>query len=114
MMGQLPVALPAPVRNAIDAINTGNTAAFLALFAPTTGCVIDYGREFRGIEAIRSWSDREFIGQQVKLQVATFYLTDEDRAVVISKVAGRGFESPNTFTFHVDGDFLAHMGTSRF
>jgi hypothetical protein len=114
MMGQLPVPLPAPVRKAINAVNSGDTAAFLALFAPNTGCVTDWGREFRGLQAIRSWSNHEFIGQQVKLQVATFYLTGEGDTVVIADVAGHGFKSPNAFTFHVDGELLATMGTSRY
>jgi hypothetical protein len=114
MMGQLPVPLPAPVRKAINAVNSGDTGAFLALFAPNTGYVTDWGREFRGVQAIRSWSNHEFIGQQVKLQVATFYLTGEGDTVVIADVAGHGFKSPNAFTFHVDGELLANMGTSRY
>lgn len=108
-MGQL----PAPVRQAISAVNFGDTGAFLALFTPNTGYVTDWGREFRGLQAIRSWSNHEFIGQQVKLQVATFYLTGEGDTVVIADVAGHGFKSPNAFTFHVDGELLANMGTSR-
>src|SRR5437588_1290760 len=112
-MGQLPVPLPSPVRKAINAVNSGDTGAFLALFAPNTGSVTDWGREFRGVQEIRSWSNHEFIGQQVKLQVATFYLTGEGDTVVIADVAGHGFNSPNAFTFHVDGELLANMGTSR-
>jgi hypothetical protein len=113
-MDQLSVPLPAPVRKAINAVNAGDTSAFLALFTPNAGYVKDWAREFRGIRAIRSWSNHEFIGQQVKLQVATFYLTDEGDTVVIAEVAGSGFKSPNAFTFHVDGELLANMHTTRF
>ena len=113
-MGQLRLPLPAPVHAAITAINAADTAAFLALFAPNTGYVEDWGREFRGIEAIRSWSDHEFIGQRIKLRVASFYLTGDGDTVVIAEVCGFGFKSPNAFTFRVDGQLLASMGTSRF
>jgi ketosteroid isomerase-like protein len=109
-MGQL----PAPVRKAINAVNTGDTAAFLALFDPNSGCVTDCGRQFRGTQAIQSWSNNEFIGQKVKLQVATFHLTGEGDTVVVAEVGGFGFKSPNAFTFHVDGEVLTNMRTSRF
>jgi ketosteroid isomerase-like protein len=112
LMSQLP--LPAPVREAINAVNAGDIEAFLALFAPDTGYVKDWGRKFRGIEAIRSWGNHEFFGQHVKLQPADFYLTGEGDTVVIAEVGGFGFRSPNAFTFHVDGKLLANMRTSRY
>ncbi|ORA07952.1 nuclear transport factor 2 family protein [Mycobacterium arosiense] len=113
-MGHLPVRLPAPVRKAIDAVNKGDTAAFVALFSPKTGYVSHCGREFHGLDAIRSWSNHEFIGQQVKLRVANFYLTDEGDAVIIAEVVCDGLTSPNAITFHVDGELLANMRTSPF
>ncbi|MCV7259186.1 nuclear transport factor 2 family protein [Mycobacterium shimoidei] len=113
-MGRLPVPLPGPVRKAINAVNAGDTRSFLALFTPNTGYVKDWGRKFRGSEAIRSWSNREFIGRHVKLQVATFYLTDEGDTVVIAEVGGFGFKSPCAFTFHVDGELLTNMRTCRY
>lgn len=57
--------LPAPERAALDAASTG---AFLACF-PHDGVLDDWGRRFRGHEAIRRRSDREFIGVQVTLAV---------------------------------------------
>ena len=39
--------LPAPVRRAIDAVNAGDTDAFLAEFA-TDGWIDDNGRRFNG------------------------------------------------------------------
>ena len=60
--------LPGPVAAAIDAANANDTAAFLACFIPD-GVVDDWGREFRGPDEIRVWSDREFIGAHVSLDV---------------------------------------------
>ena len=53
---------------AIEAANAGDTEAFLACFTPD-GVVDDWGREFRGPDEIRGWSDREFIGVHVSLDV---------------------------------------------
>jgi hypothetical protein len=62
-------AVPAPVAAAIDAANRGDKDAFLACFTPD-GVVDDWGREFRGPDAITAWSDKEFIGVDVSLAVA--------------------------------------------
>ena len=60
--------LPAPVQAAVDAANRGDVEAFLGVFAEA-GVVDDWGREFAGRNAIRGWSDAEFIGKQVTLAV---------------------------------------------
>lgn len=106
--------LPVPVRKAIDAVNTADIEAFLALFTPDSGYVKDWGREFRGIEAIRFWSNREFIGKHVKIHMATSYVTEEGDIVVVGDVGGFGFKSPNAFAFQVDGELLANLRTTRF
>src|SRR6201995_5671102 len=56
--GSVPAALPAPVRAVVDAANAGDADAFVACFPPS-GFVDDWGRQFRGHEAIRGWSDQE-------------------------------------------------------
>ncbi len=53
-------------------------------------------------------------GNQVKLQVANFYLTETGDTVVIAFVGGYGFKSPNAFTFRVDGELLTNMETTRY
>jgi len=60
--------LPDPVAAALEAANANDTAAFLACFTPD-GVVDDSGREFRGPDEIRAWSDREFIGVHVSLDL---------------------------------------------
>jgi hypothetical protein len=104
------VSLPAPVQAFFDATNAGDTAAFLAAFAPD-GVVDDWGREFHGHEAIRRWSDGENIGVH-----ATFDVTDvtvENGAyVVTATVGGGGFNGPSRFTFQVAGDQVTRMTIS--
>ncbi|GAB2667401.1 hypothetical protein GCM10027169_31720 [Gordonia jinhuaensis] len=99
--------LPAPVRASIDATNTGDQTAFLATFADD-GVVDDWGREFTGRDEIAGWSDAEFIGKHVTLEV-TNVRNIGHQAVVIAKVGGDGFNGPSTFTYDVTGDQVAKM-----
>jgi hypothetical protein len=101
------VILPGTVRNAVDAANRGDVEAFVDSFVPT-GVVDDWGREFAGPEAIRGWSDAEFIGKQVTLDV-TEVETGGARTVVTAQVGGNGFNGPSHFTFESDGALLARM-----
>ena len=101
------IDLPAPVRAAIDAANANDTDAFLACFPPD-GVVDDWGREFTGHNEIRGWSDHEFIGVKVNLNVVQVAI--EDVAVVVTaQVGGDGFNGPSHFTFDVRADQLASM-----
>jgi hypothetical protein len=99
--------LPAPVQRLLDAANANDTDAFLATFTPD-GVVDDWGREFRGADAIRGWSDREFIGVRVALDV-TDVAREGDATVVTAQVGGDGFNGPSHFAFAVDGDRVARM-----
>ena len=59
-------APPEPVARLLQAANDHDTDAFLAGFTDD-GVVDDWGREFAGADAIRGWSDKEFIGVDVTL-----------------------------------------------
>jgi uncharacterized protein (TIGR02246 family) len=96
-----------PVQDAVDAANRGDVEAFLDTFTDD-GVVDDWGREFAGRDAIRGWSDAEFIGKQVTLEV-TAVEPDGDRTVVTAQVGGNGFNGPSHFTFDLDGSRLARM-----
>jgi hypothetical protein len=100
-------APPAPVTAAIDAANAGDTAAFLGTFT-ADGYVDDWGRTFRGADAIRGWSDAEFIGKQVRLDVDMVEVRGAD-VVVLATVGGHGFNGPSHFTFRVEGGRNASM-----
>jgi hypothetical protein len=99
--------LPAPVAALLAAANGHDAGAFLASFT-ADGVVDDWGREFRGAEAIRGWSDSEFIGVSVTLDV-TAVEPRGDETVVTAQVGGDGFNGPSHFTFRVVGDRVARM-----
>jgi hypothetical protein len=99
--------LPQAVRTLLAAANDNDIDAFLAAFT-TDGVVDDWGREFRGAERIHGWSDDEFIGKQVSLNVTGVEEAD-GATVVTAKVGGNGFNGPSHFSFVVDGDLVARM-----
>jgi SnoaL-like domain len=99
--------LPAPVQAAVDAANRGDVDAFLGVFTEA-GAVDDWGREFTGRNAIRQWSDAEFIGKQVTLAV-TDVEHDGARTVVSAEVGGNGFNGPSHFSFDLDGPRITRM-----
>lgn len=102
-------ALPPPVRKAIDAANAADTDAFSALFTPTDGCVDDRGREFRGADAIRRWSDAQLRHTNIRIAVIDFHQIGERETVVIADVSGDVFNGTTTYEFGVDGDRLTNL-----
>ncbi len=99
--------LPAPVAALLDAANANDTEAFLGSLT-ADAVVDDWGREFRGPDAIRGWSDGEFIGVAVTLDVTDVERRD-DETTVTATVGGDGFNGPSHFTFRVSGDRVARM-----
>lgn len=95
------------VARAVDATNAGDLNAFLACFA-ADGAVDDWGRIFSGHDGIRGWSDAEYIGKQVSLDVDGV-THDGDTTTVHAQVGGNGFNGPSTFTFTLDGDEVRLM-----
>jgi hypothetical protein len=96
-----------PAQRAIDAVNAGDTDAFLTLFAPD-GWIDDNGRRFTGHDAMREWSDRELIGAHTRFDVTGSEPTTDGVAVEI-EVASDGFNGSSRFAFAVDGDVLRSM-----
>ena len=99
--------VPQPVRAVLEAANSGDVEAFLDCFEED-GVVDDWGREFAGRDAIRGWSDAEFIGKQVTLAV-TAVEQQADRTVVSAEVGGDGFNGPSHFAFDLAGPKLSRM-----
>jgi hypothetical protein len=95
------------VQRAVDAANAGDLDGFLDTFAGD-GAVDDWGRVFRGRQAITSWSDQEFIGVQVELAV-TGVEQKGDTYTVAAQVGGKGFNGPSHFAFTLDGDRVTLM-----
>jgi ketosteroid isomerase-like protein len=100
-------SVPAPVTKLLDAANAHDTGAFLDIFVD--GAVVDdWGREFVGTDAIRRWSDREFIGKHVTLKIGAIR-QQGDLTVVTAQVGGDGFNGPSNFSFLIDGDLVSRM-----
>ncbi len=99
--------IPEPVQRLLDAANGHDTDAFLASFTDD-GVVDDWGREFRAAEAIKGWSDREFIGVDVTLDVTGVTASAEDTTIA-AQVGGRGFNGPSHFTFAVRDGLVSRM-----
>ncbi|MFW0791932.1 nuclear transport factor 2 family protein [Gordonia sp. CPCC 205333] len=99
--------IPAPVAALLDATNAGDLDRFLDSFTPD-GAVDDWGRVFAGRDAIKGWSDNEYIGKNMTLAV-TSAEPISGGVTVIATVGGDGFNGPSTFTFTVDGDKVSRM-----
>jgi len=99
--------LPPAVQRVLTAIDEQDNDAFVAAFAPD-GYVDDWGRQFRGPERIRSWSDNELIGKR-----ATFsdvrVSTPGNPVTITTQVGGDGYNGPSHFTFDVKGELVASM-----
>jgi hypothetical protein len=108
-MGGQPVnnEVPGPVAAALNAANAGDTERFLDAFA-ADGAVNDWGRVFTGHAAIRGWSNREFIGVRVSLDVAEVSTAGEVTTVT-AQVGGSGFNGPSHFAFTVQDSSIREM-----
>ncbi len=100
-------ALPEPVARLINAANANDLGSFLAAFAEG-GVVDDWGREFVGRAAMSSWSDHEFIGKRVSLEIRDVE-TDGEATVVTAEVGGDGFNGPSHFSFLLGGAGVSRM-----
>ena len=100
-------AVPPPVSRLLEAANAHDTNAFLSAFTDD-GVVDDWGREFSSREAIRGWSDSEFIGVAVSLSVTDANVT-EDEATILAEVGGNGYTGPSHFTFTLRDGLVSRM-----
>jgi hypothetical protein len=95
--------LPATASAYVQSINDGDAPAFIALFADAA-VVNDVGREFRGLAAIKEWSDREIFAPQVTLEVIDAVERDGE-SVVTTKVDGNfdrtGLPDPVIINHHI-------------
>jgi hypothetical protein len=81
--------------------------AFLAFF-PKDGVVIDSGRHFKGHDAIRRWSDREFIGARGRMTV-TEVTQKKDVVTVRADWKSNFYSGPSRFEFALDGEQIREL-----
>jgi hypothetical protein len=99
--------LPQPIRQALDAVNDRDAAAFAACFRPHLGCVDDWGRKHRGDRDILRWSERELVDKRAALKVIHFYLGGTDGATtVIAQLDRNDFQGPVTLTFRLNDQLI--------
>jgi hypothetical protein len=91
----------------LDAINRNDTATFLAYF-PHDGVVDDWGTRYVGHARIKAWSDREFIGVQVKLAITGVEQSGGEIRLA-AEVGGNGFTGPSRFVLVVEGQQIREM-----
>ncbi|PWV54939.1 MULTISPECIES: nuclear transport factor 2 family protein [Nocardiopsis] len=100
-------SIPEPVASFIDRVNGHDEQGFLDAFTPD-GVVDDWGREFRGREAIKRWSDVEFIGARGVLDVRSAEATG-DGVTVVGDWRSQHANGLSSFAFSVEGDRIARM-----
>lgn len=68
--------LPGAVQAVVDAINNGDTEAFVAAFT-SDGKIDDWGRILHGPEGVRSWAATDAIGMDARMTILS-HSTDGD------------------------------------
>lgn len=107
--------IPEPIARFIRAVNDRDRSAFLATFA-NDAVVTDVEQEFRGLDAIKEWSDREIFDVNVTLEIVDL-IQREDQTVVTFRVDGTfdktGLPHPLLLNHHftLRGDKIAHFSS---
>jgi ketosteroid isomerase-like protein len=63
-----PAVVPPVIQEFIDATNSGDTERFVATFADDA-FLNDWGREFHGLDGVRSWNETDNIGMQSQFEL---------------------------------------------
>jgi hypothetical protein len=100
-------ALPDPIDRFVEALPRGATKTLL-IFSPKDGVVIDSGRRFAGHDAIRGWSDREFIGAHGRMTVKK---VEQKKNAVTVRAAWKSnfYNGPARFEFVLDGEQVREL-----
>ena len=105
--------IPQPIATFIEAVNDHSTEGLLATLTDSA-VITDEGQDYRGIAAIKEWSDEKCIGAKVTLKVIE--VIDRDaKTIVTAELDGNfdktGLPDPFYMDFHfvVDGDKIAAL-----
>lgn len=94
--------LPQTIQAFIEATNAHHSDEFLATLGESA-VITDEGQEYRGIEAIKEWSDEKYIGAKVTLKVIDL-ISSNGGTIVTLKVDGNfdktGLPDPFLMDFH--------------
>lgn len=104
--------LPTVIESLRQAINRGDTEAFLAFF-PEDGVVEDWGRRFSGHAAICGWSDKELIGAKGMLTIAKVLSASPEKVEVMTDWKSSFFSGTSKFTFALEGGKVRELRISE-
>ena len=105
--------LPKAVETHFQATNGGDPAAFLSIFEENA-VVIDAGKEYHGKPDIKEWSDHDYFGVHLRLEVINA-VQDASEIVVTAKCDGEynkaGLPDPLFLDFHftMEGDKITRL-----
>ena len=102
------ITLPKTIENFVKAVNDGNNEKFLAFFDKDKGVINDWGRKFVGHEAIKGWSDKEFIGAKGKM-TPTKVDKKGDEYHVFADWKSNFYNGASLFIFTLDGEKIKEM-----
>ncbi len=94
--------VPAPVSAVVDAINAGDTEAFVEAFTPD-GVVDDWGRVLSGHDGVRSWAETDAVGMDARMTVLSA-TTEGDTTTVEFEWSSKKFNGTSTAIVTVEGD----------
>lgn len=100
--------LPATIENFVNAVNGGDNDAFLAFFDKENGVINDWGRRFVGHQAIKDWSDKEFIGAKGKMTPTQVEKNGEEYRV-FADWKSEFYSGASLFIFTLDGERIKEM-----
>ncbi|WP_448785217.1 hypothetical protein [Brucella intermedia] len=78
---QMSGSLPPALQSAVEAINAGDTDAFVAAFS-SEGVINDWGRVLKGADGVRSWAHGDAIGAQARMTVVEATTTGDTTHIV--------------------------------
>ncbi len=104
--------LPLFVERFVEAINQGDTEAFLDLFM-SDGVVNDWGRRFVGRDEIRKWSDKELIGAKGRLTITTPPEQQGSKTIFMTEWKSSYFSGTGRFTISRGGDRIRELKISE-
>lgn len=95
--------IPKPIAAFIRATNNHNTDSFLAVLSDTA-VISDEGQDYRGIAAIKKWSDEKLIGAKVTLEPIKT-VERSGKTIITAKVDGNFDKTGLPDPFHMDFHF---------
>lgn len=100
--------LPETIEKFIKAVNDGDNENFLSFFDKDKGIINDWGRKFVGHEAIKGWSDKEFIGAKGKMTPTKLEKNGEEYRV-FADWKSNFYSGASLFIFTLDGEKIKEM-----